>query len=339
MKAPVSPIDRLSRRRPWAPWELRFLAEEYGGSLVADIARALNRGIDAVRAKVIALQLPRVRTRWSAELDEVVALMFPDASAAAVGELIGATAAAVRLRASQLGVQKAPGFAAEHSRQSTLARSPFTPEIAEVIELLYPDTLTQDIADLVGMPLDRVHAYATKHGWHKTPEFTRATARARTGPDHPMRKFQFKKGQVSPNKGVKGISYPGMEATQFKKGVRPHTWRPIGSLRINGDGYLDRKVTDTGYPSDDWKSVHRLVWVEANGEIPSGHVVRFKDGMRTTDVDKIKADILECISLKENARRNAWHARMPPELRKLMGTRIALTRVINRRQREAADQP
>ncbi len=334
----MSPIDRLSRRRPWAPWEIAFLTEEYGGSLVADIARAMNRGIDAVRAKVIELKLPRVRTRWTPELDEILALTFPDASARAVGELIGCTEAAVRVRAIQLGVSKAPGFAAEYSRRTTLARSPFTPEIAEVIELLYPDTLTQDIADLVGMPLDRVHAYATKHGWHKTHEFTRDTARDRVGPDHPMRRYQFPKGNVPANKGVKGISYPGMEATQFKKGTKSRNWMPIGSCRINGDGVLDRKVADTGYPPDDWKAVHRLVWIEANGPIPPGHVVRFRDGKRTTKVEDITADVLECITLAENGRRNIFHNNYPPAVVKLVQTKALMTRLINKRQRALSEE-
>jgi hypothetical protein len=150
-----------------------------------------------------------------------------------------------------------------------------------------------------------------------------------------MRQHQFPKGHVPANKGIKGYQAGGRSAqTQFKKGSVPCTWKPIGSYRVNADGYLDRKVTDTGYPPRDWAAVHRLVWIEAHGEIPAGHVVRFRDGMKTTDPQLLTVDRLECISRKENALRNAWHATWPPELKEIKGAQIALTRAINRKQRQ-----
>ena len=86
-----------------------------------------------------------------------------------------------------------------------------------------------------------------------------------------MRQFQFPKGNVPANKGHKGMQvHPNAVATQFKKGQMPTTWMPIGSYRVNGDGYLDRKVSDTGYSPRDWRPVHQLVWIEAHGEILSG---------------------------------------------------------------------
>lgn len=319
--------------RPWAEWELQFLRDEYGTSLVRDIAAALGRGIDAVRARILALGL-KCRTRWTSELDEVLTLMFPDTSAPDIGELIGATAAAVRMRGTQLGLHKRPGFVAECSRRTTLARSPFTAEVAEVIELLYPDTLTQYVADFIGMPLARVHAYAHQQGWKKTPEFVRETARERSGPTHAMARHWFPKGHVPANKGMKGYDPGGRShETRFKKGSRPQTWKPVGSLRINADGYLDRKITDTGYPPDDWKAVHRLVWIEANGPIPAGHLIRFLPGRRTTDVENITLDAIECITLAENGRRNSFRNNYPPDVVKLIQTRGHMQRMINKRER------
>jgi hypothetical protein len=338
---PALPEAWMTRRAPtWSGEDLAFLREHYGTLPTAAIAERLGRGLAATRSKVEDLHL-RSRTVWTPELDEFLTLLFPDTAATALAEVLGATAAAVRQRAMTLGVKKDPGFAAENSRASTLARSPFTSEISEVIELLYPDTLTQDIADFIGMSLERVHAYANHKGWKKTKEFMRDTARERTGADHPMRRFQFPKGHVPANKGRKGISYPGMEATQFKKGHMPQTWQPIGTLRINGDGYLDRKVSDTraaGFSRRDWVAVHRLVWIEANGPVPEGHIVCFKKGMHTTDVKKITPDVLECITRAEHGMRNVWHANLPPDLRKVMGARIALNRMINKRQRSLAEE-
>jgi HNH endonuclease len=338
---PALPEAWMTARAPtWSGEDLAFLREHYGTLPTAAIAERLGRGLAATRSKVEDLHL-RCRTVWTPELDEILAELFPDTAATALAEVLGATAAAIRQRAMTLGIKKAPDFAAECARSGGLARSPFTPEISEVIELLYPDTLTQDIADLIGMSLERVHAYANHKGWKKTKQFMRDTARERTGPDHPMRRHQFPKGHVPANKGVKGISYPGMEATQFKKGQMPYTWQPIGTLRINADGYLDRKVSDTrarGFSRRDWVPVHRLVWIEANGPVPEGHIVRFKDGMRTTDVEKITPDILECITRAEHGMRNVWHANLPPDLRKVVGARIALNRMINKRQRQLAEE-
>ena len=334
---PFAPGGRAGPHRTWLADELAFVHEHYGTWPVADIADHLGRGLAGVRSKVLELGL-RCRTVWTAALDEIVALMFPDTPAAAVGELIGATAAAVRQRAAQLGVRKEPGFAAQWARVTTRARSPFTAAIKEVIELLYPDTLTQDIADLVGMPLGRVHGYANKRGWKKLPEFVRETARQRSGPGHPMALHRFPKGNVPANKGVKGWQAGGRAVqTQFKKGQRPQTWKPIGSLRINPDGYLDRKVTDTGYPPRDWQAVHRLVWIQAHGPIPAGHVVRFKPGTRSADVEKITVDVLECISLAEHGRRNSFRTNYPPEVVKLIQTKAHMQRMINKRQRQLAE--
>lgn len=325
--------------RPWQPHELAWLRDWYGVLAVEDLAQLLRRGLAGVKSKCLEQGL-RCRTTWSPELDEFMSLLFPDTAATVLGPAIGATPAAVRQRAAQLGLKKAPGFSSEMSRKATLARSRFTPEIAEIIELLYPDALTDDIADLVGLSKHQVHAYAHRQGWKKTTEFVRATARARTGPDHPLIKFRFPKGSVPPNKGVKGWQSGGRSIeTQFKKGQRPSTWKPIGSHRINADGYLDRKVSDTGYPPRDWVPVHRLLWIEANGPVPVGHLLRFKPGMKTAVPELLTLDRIECISRREHVLRNSWHTNFPPELKQLVSARSSLTRIINRRQRELEQTP
>jgi len=85
---------------------------------------------------------------------------------------------------------------------------------------------------------------------------------------------QFKKGHVPANKGLKGVG--GWEPTQFKKGNKPANWVPIGSERVNGDGYVDIKITD-GKLQKNWKGKHILIWETANGPVPKGHVVIFGD--------------------------------------------------------------
>jgi hypothetical protein len=320
------------------PEEIAWLRDQYGVLRVEDIAEHLRRGVPGVRSKILELRLI-CRTRWTPELDEFVSLLYPDTPAEEIAQAIGVTRAALFARCKKLGVGKDPAFAAEHARQTTLARSPFTPEIAAAIERLYPTTRTDDLARQLGVRADRIQAYASKHGWHKAPEFLSEAGKARAAdPEHPMHSSGFKKGIVPWNTGKKLQAHPNSVPTQFKKGRMPQTWKPIGSYRVNADGYLDRKVSDTGYPPRDWRPVHQLVWIEAHGEIPADHVVRFKPGMKTTDPALLTIDRLECISRSEHARRNAWHANLPPELKELMGARIALARAINRKQRELEQQ-
>ncbi|WP_430536892.1 HNH endonuclease signature motif containing protein [Lysobacter antibioticus] len=42
-----------------------------------------------------------------------------------------------------------------------------------------------------------------------------------------------------------------------------------------------RKITSTGNAVRDWQKVHRLVWEDANGPVPDGHFVVFRDGDKT----------------------------------------------------------
>ena len=67
-----------------------------------------------------------------------------------------------------------------------------------------------------------------------------------------------------------------MAETQFKPDTRPHTWKPIGSTRLSREGYLQRKISDTGYPPKDWVGVHILMWQEAHGPLPKGFAVSFR---------------------------------------------------------------
>ena len=88
---------------------------------------------------------------------------------------------------------------------------------------------------------------------------------------------QFPKGLTPWSKGMKGLSFPGMEATQFKPGNVPHTWVPIGSERITKDGYIQVKIQD-GKKQKNWRGKHILIWEAANGPLPEGHAIIFGDG-------------------------------------------------------------
>jgi hypothetical protein len=141
----------------------------------------------------------------------------------------------------------------------------------------------------------------------------------------------FQKGNTSWNAGKKGWQAGGRSAsTRFRKGQKPHTWNPIGHERVTKEGYLQRKVTDTGYTPADYVEVHRLLWEEHNGPIPEGHIVIFKDGDRTN----IEIDNLMLISRGENAVMNKLGmGRLHPDLKEA-AVNVARLRMKSRERME-----
>lgn len=140
----------------------------------------------------------------------------------------------------------------------------------------------------------------------------------------------FEDGQPPWNKGRKGYTPGGRNAeTQFKQGRKPHNWVPIGAERLSKGGYLQRKMTDTGYPPRDWVFVHHLLWIEHNGPIPKGHIVVFRNGDKTD----IRLENLELISRRELMGRNSVH-KLHPALKPVVFAKARLTRVIRRLERE-----
>ncbi len=101
----------------------------------------------------------------------------------------------------------------------------------------------------------------------------------------------FEKGNIpSPLARPKGPN-----KTSFKKGNRPHNWRPVGSTRCV-DGYLEVKVAEP----KTWEQKHVLVWEKENGKTPDGFCVVFID----SDKENIEPDNLELISRNENLQIN-----------------------------------
>jgi len=86
--------------------------------------------------------------------------------------------------------------------------------------------------------------------------------------------FQFQKGHVPGNKGVKGFHYS--PESEFRKGHAPCNQVPVGSEVIHSDGYSWVKIAEP----KKWKQKHRIIWEEANGKIPRDHCLLFGDGDR-----------------------------------------------------------
>ena len=95
---------------------------------------------------------------------------------------------------------------------------------------------------------------------------------------------RFTKGVIPPNKGRKGWSAPGTEATRFRPGSVPGNKRPLYAERWSkhrSGPILDINVPErnpyTGFPNR-WIRKAVWVWRQANGPVPPGHVVVQLDG-------------------------------------------------------------
>jgi hypothetical protein len=159
-----------------------------------------------------------------------------------------------------------------------------------------------------------------------------STGKLSGGTDN-IRSWQFKRGGVPWNKGMKGMA-PLSPKSVFQPGNRSgqalHNWMPVGSTRVNSDGYLVRKIADVpaAQQHKNWRAEHRLVWEAKYGPVPAGHAVVFKPGRHSTRAEDITPDALEMITRAELMHRNSVQ-RYPDDLRRLVQLRGALTRMIN----------
>lgn len=145
----------------------------------------------------------------------------------------------------------------------------------------------------------------------------------------------FRRGLVPWNKG-KHHKPPGSEKGWFRagelRGSAAQRVQPIGTEKLDKDGNLIRKVSNSRSRFARWQPVHRLVWESMHGPVPRGYIVVFKPGRHTAVAKDITLDRLECITRTENMRRNSRHTRYGPELNRLMQLRGALNRKIHNRE-------
>ena len=213
-------------------------------------------------------------------------------------------------------------------RQACRNKRLWTTEEEHLLRDRYADESTQQIASDLDRSVAQVLSKANAMGLLKSEKYL--AEHCRQLDPKAGAAFRFQKGHTTWNKGMKGLQAGGRaKETQFKKGSKPHTWLPIGSERVSQDGYLQRKVSDTGYPPRDWVGVHILLWQEHNGQVPAGHCVCFIDGNK----QNVVLDNLELITRAERMRRNTIH-RYPPELKDAIRTVAKLKRTIREVERD-----
>ncbi len=133
----------------------------------------------------------------------------------------------------------------------------------------------------------------------------------------------FEKGHVPhPNAKPKGPNN-----TSFKKGNRPYNWKPVGSERINAEGYIEVKIKEPRT----WQLKHRRVWEQHHGKIETGMNIRFIDNDRTN----CNIENLEAVSDSLNATLNrSGYSSLPTELKPTMKAVCQLTQKTRQLSRE-----
>jgi hypothetical protein len=259
------------------------------------------------------------RHYWSAEDDALMRAHYADTPNKELAASIGVTRLAVCQRARTLGLHKPPGW---------------TDENTDTFRRLYPILSAAEICEAMGISMNAVHYRAQHLGLHKTREWVAERARQNIAhPDHPARQSRFAPGLVPWNKGQPHPSRGRSAETQFKPGKRQgraaQLWQPIGHTRRTDEGYLQRKVSDTGRTPRDYVSLHHLVWRMHGGTIPKGHVVIFRD----RNPENLDINNLELISRAELIRRNSVH-RYPENLKAAIRAKSSLVRKLNQLEKE-----
>ncbi len=198
---------------------------------------------------------------------------------------------------------------------------------------LYSSTPTQRIADQLGRTASSVYNQAFGMGLRKDDEYLGTAGRLRAG-TCAGEAYRFRKGNVPHNAGKKGWSGGGQSIlTRFKPGQLPQQTLPLGTLRMTKDGLLERKVSDSGAKRQQWRPVQQLVWIKHHGAIPTGHVVAFREGQHSVELEQITIERLELLSRADLMKRNSVHTRYPKEIVRLIQLRGALNRQIRKRER------
>jgi len=114
---------------------------------------------------------------------------------------------------------------------------------------------------------------------------------------------RFRKGNIPWNKGLNGSTK--INTGCFKPGHSPFNQSEVGTELLRDDGYLWVKIANP----NKWIQKHRLLWINAHGEIPAGQKLMFIDG----NPNNITLDNLELITSHEGLRLNQNNYRNTPE--------------------------
>jgi hypothetical protein len=207
----------------------------------------------------------------------------------------------------------------------------WTPVQDDMMKAFYADNTMSTMKAITGRKEHSIYnrAFALKLAKSQAYLESPAACRLRRG-DEIGKAHRFQKGQVPPNKGVKGVYYEGSVATFFPKGNKPANYKPVGHIR-EVDGYFEIKIAEG---MRQWKLLHRVIWERCNGPIPQGHIVSFLDG----NSKNINIKNMALFTKAQNMKRNTVH-NYPKEIVHLVQLRAALNRQINKRTKDEQPRP
>jgi hypothetical protein len=260
-----------------------------------------------------------MRRAWTKEDEELLRDMYAGATPGRLAALFpGRTLAAIRSKGKRLGT-------------GTGTRRRFTDGDIEFVRTHFATMRSEDIARATGHPVYSVRGMANRLGLKKDAGFLAEMAREYAmRADHPMRRSCFKKGHAPANRGRKQAEWMSGEmiersaAGRFDTGHVPANYRPVGSERINADGYIEMKVYG-GLRG--WRAKHRVVWEQHNGPIPAGCNVQFRDGNRRNCVIENLYVISRAEQLKDE---NSFYIRYPEDVRDLIHLKGEMKRQLNK---------
>ena len=184
------------------------------------------------------------------------------------------------------------------------------------------DIFASDIAARLGRSVRQVYlkarALGLKRPWEAKSRAGKIGAQSEAAKAH-----RFNPGAVPPNKGKKmsPALYAKCAPTMYKKGRPSLNKRPVGSERVNVDGYIEMKIQEP----NKWVLKHRFVWEHFHGPIPEGHNIQFKDGNK----ENCSLDNLYLISRADQLKNeNSLMARYPEDLQKVIRLRGTVRRQI-----------
>lgn len=235
---------------------------------------------------------------WTPEKDAILRQKYHDAHLPNLAFRLGVTLTALKNRAQVLKLKR-----------TVNVNHPWTEKQVCILYQHYADTSIEELIALTGHDQKSIWNKAKALGLRKSREFLAEVGRKCS--QHPRSiATRFVKGQEPPNKGKRIEEFMSEEGikrssrTRFKRGHRPHNERDIGSECVHGDGYVYLRIASGCVLK------HRYVWEQANGEVPEGYVVAFRDGNR----QNCDLSNLYLLSREDNARRRA--SEETPEARK-----------------------
>lgn len=176
---------------------------------------------------------------------------------------------------------------------------PLSAHQIEKIKTEYLSTPVKRLANELGISFGRVMNFLNKNKLTIPKEVI----------EQRKKESQRKKGDVSWNKGRKQTDYMSAEAiertksTRFKKGNLPHNAKQSDGIIVSRRDKSGRVYKYIRIGLGKWELLHRHIWEQANGAIPHGFAVVFKDG----NTENVVLSNLEMISLTENMLRNSKH--------------------------------